>query len=163
MALSVWHTWTLVYKGRTPYETDQVSFLKRRLLLKKLLITKLTSILIFATCLQVSAKGFSQQITLKEKNVPLEKIFQQIKKQSGYVFWYEDKLLKKANLVKKIEVANAELEHVLVLLFKDQSLKYEIIGKTIVINEKEGGTENKEEFPDIIQDTVRNLMVCERW
>src|SRR6266496_4258149 len=109
---------------------------KREQIIKTLLIMKLTIILLLAASLQLSARGFTQEITLKENNASIEKVFQQIKKQSGYVFWYEDKLLQKAKPV-NISVKNATLEQVLRLLFKDQSLAYEIIGKTVVIKLKE--------------------------
>src|SRR4051812_27129432 len=75
-------------------------------ILKMLLIMKITTILLLAASLQLQAKGFTQDITLKETNVPLEKVFREIKKQSGYVFWYEDKLLQKAKPV-SISVKNA--------------------------------------------------------
>jgi hypothetical protein len=44
------------------------------------LVMKLTAILLLSVCLQISAKGFSQDITLSEKNVSLQKIFYQIHK-----------------------------------------------------------------------------------
>ncbi|MEP7258200.1 MAG: TonB-dependent receptor plug domain-containing protein, partial [Flavitalea sp.] len=103
-------------------------------LTKTLRIMKLSFILLFATFLQVNAKGYSQ-ISLTERNAPLEKIFSHIKKQTGYAFWYEDKLLKKANLV-TINVRNASLEETLQRLLKEQFLTYEIIGRTIAIKEK---------------------------
>ena len=103
-------------------------------LTKTLRIMKLSFILLFATFLQVNAKGYSQ-ISLTERNASLEKIFSHIKKQTGYAFWYEDKLLKKANPV-TISVRNASLEETLQRLLKEQRLTYEIIGKTIAIKEK---------------------------
>src|SRR5258706_11237586 len=102
---------------------------------KTLLIMKLTAIILLSACLGASAKGHSQQITLQEKNAPIQKVFEKIQNQSGFIFWYEDKLLQKAKPV-DIAVQNASLEHTLQLLFKDQPLAYEIIGKTIAIKEK---------------------------
>jgi len=64
-----------------------------------LLAMKITTILLFVTCLQVGAKGYSQKVTLNERKGSFEKVLQQIEKQSGYVFWYEDRLLLKANPV----------------------------------------------------------------
>ncbi|MEO9003110.1 MAG: hypothetical protein ABI288_00160, partial [Ginsengibacter sp.] len=60
---------------------------------------KLTAILLLSACLQVSANGFSQDVTLSEKNVSLQKVFRQIHKQAGYQFFYEDEMLNKAGLV----------------------------------------------------------------
>ena len=51
------------------------------------LVMKLTAILILSACLQVSATGLSQNISLSEKNVPLQKVFKQIHKQTGYQFF----------------------------------------------------------------------------
>jgi TonB-linked SusC/RagA family outer membrane protein len=115
----------------TPGETD-----KGKAFTKTLLVMKLTTILLLVTCLQVSAKGYAQRISISEKNAPLEKVIQQIKKQTGYQFWYEDKLLQKARPV-SVTVQSASLEDVLKLVFANQPLTYEIIGKTIAIKEKE--------------------------
>ncbi len=54
---------------------------KGRVITKTLLVMKLTAFLLLAACVQVSAKGFGQTISLYEKNAPLEKVIQQIKKQ----------------------------------------------------------------------------------
>jgi TonB-linked SusC/RagA family outer membrane protein len=105
-------------------------------LTKMLLIMRLTAIFLLAACLQANAKSYGQAITLSETNTSLEKVFKQIKKQSGYEFWYEDKLIQRAKLV-SIHVQDAPLEQVLGMLFKDQALSYEIIGKTVAIREKD--------------------------
>jgi hypothetical protein len=44
---------------------------------------RLTVIFLVAACLQVSAEGFSQGISISEKNISLEKVFSEIKKQAG--------------------------------------------------------------------------------
>lgn len=59
------------------------------------LVMKLTAVLLIATCLQVGAKGYSQKVTVLEKKSSLERVFQQIEKQCGYVFWYEDRLIQR--------------------------------------------------------------------
>jgi TonB-linked SusC/RagA family outer membrane protein len=97
-----------------------------------LLIMKLTAILLFTACLQVSAKGFGQIITLSEKNAPLEKLFGEIKKQTGYTFAYTESLLSQAKTV-SIDIKNGTLEQVLTICFKDQPFTYAIIEKTIVV------------------------------
>ncbi len=61
--------------------------------LKTVVMMKLTLIIMFAFCFDISAKGFAKQISLSEKNAPLEKIFLEIKKQSGYQFLYKDEML----------------------------------------------------------------------
>lgn len=106
--------------------------------IKKQLIKqmKITAILLTVVCLQISAKSLSQQITLSQKNAPIQKVFEEIKKQSGYKFWYEDAMLTKSKPV-DISIRNGSLEEVLALLFKNQPFSYEVIGKIIAVKEKD--------------------------
>ena len=60
---------------------------------------KLTTVLIIAACLQVSAKGYSQKVTLKETNISLQKVFEEIRKQTGYQFFYADEVISTAKNV----------------------------------------------------------------
>lgn len=113
------------------------------------LIMKLTILLLTAACLQVSARSFSQTVTLAEKNASLTKVFAKIKKQAGFVFWYEDKLMDRARPV-NIDVKNESVEHVLQLCFKDQQLTYKVVGKTVVIKEKEEPTKKETQQQTII-------------
>lgn len=48
-------------------------------------VMKLTFILLTAAFFQISAKGISQSITISGKDISLEKVFKEIKKQSDYV------------------------------------------------------------------------------
>ena len=69
---------------------------------------KLTIFLLFVSILEVSASGYGQKINLSEHNAPLEKVFKEIKKQSGYHFFYEMGLV---DLTKRIDIKihNAEI------------------------------------------------------
>jgi iron complex outermembrane receptor protein len=90
---------------------------------KTLLIMKLTAIILLAACLQVSAKGNSQTVTLSENNISLEKIFRKVKVQTGYDFWYESKLLKQAKNV-DIHVKNVSLEKAFNICFQNNLMMY---------------------------------------
>jgi type II secretory pathway component GspD/PulD (secretin) len=72
---------------------------RRKPITKTLLIMKFTAILLLATCLQVSAKVFSQSVTFSGKNVPLQQVFNVVKDQTGYVFFFDEGLLKGARPV----------------------------------------------------------------
>jgi TonB-linked SusC/RagA family outer membrane protein len=96
---------------------------------------KIISILLLGACLQVSAKVFPQKITLSEKKAPLEKIFKEIRLQSGYLFFYDPDVIKKTQPV-DIDVKKAGLEEVLAICFKNQSLEYTISNKIIIVNPK---------------------------
>lgn len=86
-------------------------------------------------CLQVSARGFSQNVSLKVKDAPLTKVFHQIEAQSGYVFFFDQALLRKAKTV-TIDIHNLPLQKALDLCFKNQPLGYRIVNKNIVIQPK---------------------------
>ncbi|MFT4023679.1 MAG: TonB-dependent receptor [Flavihumibacter sp.] len=99
---------------------------------KTLLVMKLTAFFLLTLSLHLSAKVSSQHITLDEKNTSLEKVFKKIKKQTGYDFWYEDKLLENTGKV-NIRVSNATLAQVMDLCFSNQPLSWSVVGKIIVI------------------------------
>lgn len=108
---------------------------QNNLLRKIVRIMKLSFILLFAMCMQVCANGFAQKLTLTEKNASLEKVLRKIHLQSGYLFFYEIYLIKKAQPV-SIHVKDAALEEVLSICFKDQPLQYTITNKIIIVNAK---------------------------
>ncbi|HEV7333888.1 MAG TPA: TonB-dependent receptor [Flavisolibacter sp.] len=97
---------------------------------------KVTAFLLLAICLNASATGNAQKVSLDENNVALDKVFREIKKQTAYTFVYTDALLKKANKV-SIHISNAALKDVLDLCFKNQPLTYTILNTMVVIKEKE--------------------------
>ncbi len=64
---------------------------------------KLTAIILLAVCLQVSANGFSQKVTLSMKNAPLQKVFKEINRQTGFQFFYKDVLLKQVGKINIVQ------------------------------------------------------------
>src|SRR5688572_7929511 len=92
-----------------------------------ILAMKLTAILLFIACLQVTAKGFSQ-ITLSETNAPLQKIFKEIQKQSGYDFFYPYEIVHEAGPV-TVNLRNVSLELAINQVLKGKELGYEILDK----------------------------------
>ncbi|WP_442589170.1 SusC/RagA family TonB-linked outer membrane protein [Pedobacter sp. AW31-3R] len=105
---------------------------------KFLLIMRLTTLLLVATIMQVSASGFAQRISLSEKSVPLEKVFKEIRRQSGYDFVFDRKLLLKAKPV-NVNLKNATLEDALNSCFANQPFIYSLDEKTVIVKEKETG------------------------
>src|SRR5215510_3625341 len=87
---------------------------------KQLLRTmKLTAFILLTACLTASAGGYSQKVTISEKNASIEKVFGIIEKQTGFVFFYDYSLIAQAKKV-NIEVKDIPLPEVLPLCFKDQ-------------------------------------------
>ncbi|HVV05969.1 MAG TPA: carboxypeptidase-like regulatory domain-containing protein, partial [Puia sp.] len=94
---------------------------------------KLTTMLLLVGCLQVSAAGFAQKVSLTAENTPLKKVFKEIKRQTGYLFFYNTQLLEKAHPV-SVSANGREMMDVLDECFRDQPLTYTIVNKTIVIS-----------------------------
>lgn len=100
------------------------------------LAMKLTSILLFAAFLQVSAKSYTQTVTLNMQNAQLEKVLKEIEKQTKFIFFYENGLLQNAKLV-TISVSEGSLDQTLSLCFRDQPYEYKIVKTTIFVKRKE--------------------------
>ena len=99
-------------------------------------IMKFTFILLTVAFVNVYGSSYSQTtVTHSAKSSALEKVLQSIKKQTGYVFFYNLELLEKSRPV-TIDVVNAPLPEVLDLIFRNQPLDYSIENKTIVISRK---------------------------
>ncbi|HEX9509763.1 MAG TPA: TonB-dependent receptor [Puia sp.] len=107
-----------------------------RLQTKTWLVMKMTAFLLIVACLQVSANGFSQKINLSIREAPLEKVFKEIQKQSGYSFWYKTRQLDKAAKV-TLDLKNVSLDEALKKCFENQPLDYFIVEQTIVIKPRE--------------------------
>lgn len=63
--------------------------IKKRIVMR----IKIAVFLITCACIHVFAEGNAQTVTLSKKNASLEKVFKEIKSQTGYIFWYESDLL----------------------------------------------------------------------
>ena len=104
----------------------------RKVLSKALLIMKLTIILLFALCIQVSARVHAQEVSLSVKNSTLKQVFNQIKKQTGYSFLWDEGVLRKAKTV-SFTVKGASIEEVMNECLRDQPLTYTIDKRLIVV------------------------------
>ncbi len=100
---------------------------------KLLLIMKLTAFILLTVCLQVSANSYAQRITLSERNVPVRKVLEKIKQQSGYDFFYNSRTLERAGRV-SLNIKGGSLTETLEACFRNTGLTYTITDKIIVIN-----------------------------
>lgn len=119
---------------------------------------KLATFIIFATCMQLSATGFGQRISIKEKNSSLESIIKKIEKQSGYLFWYRVNVLKQIKKI-DIDVKDASIREILDIAFANQPLSYVIDEKTVIIEAKREAKGNDLDVIQIRKDirgTVRD-------
>lgn len=98
-------------------------------------IMRLTAFLILAACLNVSASTYAQNVSVKLRNASLEEVFSAVKRQTGYLFFYDRELLRNAGKV-TIQASNQPLESFLLEVFKNQPLDYSVKDKTIFIKPK---------------------------
>jgi TonB-linked SusC/RagA family outer membrane protein len=108
-------------------------YLAKAFSIKNLLIMKLIVVLLVVTLVQVSAKSFSQ-ITLREKNAPLEKVLSDIEAQSNYVFLFSSPELAGQSIT--VEIKNGSIQDVLKECFKSSSIDYRIVANNILLKHK---------------------------
>ena len=113
----------------------RMPFIRRLFQGQTLLVMKITSILLLAACLQVSATGTAQHVTLSVKKVSLESLFKEIQQQTDYHFIYTRAILEDTKEV-TIEVKDESIEQVLNEVFHDLPLNFTIVDKYIVIKRK---------------------------
>ncbi|MEO6167472.1 MAG: TonB-dependent receptor [Chitinophagales bacterium] len=107
---------------------------------------KLTTLLLLAGCAIVSAKGFSQEVSINEKNVPVEKVFKEIRRQTGYTFVYTESLLRKAKKV-SLTINNVPVETALDSCLHNQPLSYSILNQMVVIKVKDSQAQHSAAVP----------------
>jgi TonB-linked SusC/RagA family outer membrane protein len=108
---------------------------------KIILVMKLTAILIIAALTNVSARSYSQIVSLREKNTSVAKVLRLIEKQTGYHFMYDKRDVSKAGAI-NIDVTNVTVTEALDKAFKDQPLTYRIFQETIVVKKKDENSSN---------------------
>ncbi|HWW40329.1 SusC/RagA family TonB-linked outer membrane protein [Pedobacter sp.] len=128
-----------------------------RLYHKLLLIMRLTTVILIASLMQVSAATFGQRITINQKKASLEAVLKEIRKQSGYDFYYDSKVV---SLSRPIDIAiqNVSLDEALKSAFSGLNIGYTIRGKIISIREKD--TSFLDKMASIFADiNVRGIVV----
>jgi TonB-linked SusC/RagA family outer membrane protein len=113
---------------------------------KVFIIMKLTVFIITISCMQLSAKVYSQKVSLSGENITLEKALLTIQQQSGYFFLYKYNEIKKAKPV-SVHFENKSITDALNQCLKGQPFTYSIESKTIVVTAKS-------EVPDIVQPII---------
>ena len=96
---------------------------------------KLTVLLMMIALFQARAGGIAQTVTLSLRNSPLDRVFKEIRKQTGYTFLYTDEQLSGAKMV-TLQVKDQPLDKVLDQCFRTQPLIYDISDKTIIIKRR---------------------------
>jgi len=120
-----------MYKIFTNFFCRALSCNKPNIILKM----KLTFVFCICAFMHVTAATYGQNITLKMKNVSFEQLLEDLSRQSGYHFLYDEQLIQKGNPV-SINVKNKPLDKVLVECFTDQPFTYVVKNDNIIITGK---------------------------
>ena len=112
--------------------------------LAKLLLTMKLTLFLAAACLHVSATGYSQKITLSEKEVPISIIITKIKNQTHFVFESLRETLEAIPPV-TIKVRKASVEKVMAICLKGLPFVYSIHDTIIIIKPNDSGGSDPDE------------------
>jgi hypothetical protein len=96
---------------------------------------KLTTVLLFVATMQLSANSFAQKITLKLDNVSLDKVFREIKRQTGYLFLYNNEEINKVGKV-SINQHDVGIENVMDQVLSASAFSYRIVDMTIILTKR---------------------------
>jgi TonB-linked SusC/RagA family outer membrane protein len=99
-------------------------------------VMKLTAVLLLVATLQVSARTYSQEISINLRNVPITKAIREIRKQSGYLLLYNEEILKNAGRV-TIKLEKVAVEKALSEVLALSGLSFRIVDNTIIIRKAE--------------------------
>lgn len=123
----------------------------RSQLIKYLIMMKLIVAIFLLTIVQVNAESYAQTITLSRKNVSIENIFKEIKKQTHYRLICNTSIIKETPNM-DVDVEELSLHEFLDQLAKEHDLSYVIENKTIVI--KRSPVRNKILTPPVQQQEI---------
>ncbi len=115
-----------IYIGNPPIQN---------LIQKILRVMNITTFLLFSTSLITSAKSHSQTVTLDMKNVPIQKVFREVIRQTGTSIIYKEDFFNNVPPV-TIKLKNATIEEVLNNCLNPKTFSYKFENNSIVIHKK---------------------------
>jgi TonB-linked SusC/RagA family outer membrane protein len=99
------------------------------------MVLKITTILLLVGAMHLSAASYSQSVSLSTQDKSLESVFKDIKRQTGYLFFYNGQVNLKSKTV-TVDLKNVSLKTALDACLKQNGLSFTIIDKTIVIRNR---------------------------
>ena len=133
---------------------------------KKTILMKFNLIicLLLSAFMQVNAEIYAQKVTLNAQDVSMEDVFEAIKKQTGYVFFYNSEQLKDIRV--DVQVTNSSVKETLEKCLKDLPFSYKIIENNIVIKSegkmaktsRRGSSQENIVVNGVIRDTDGNSL-----
>lgn len=136
-------------------------------LIKCLIMTKFTILLILLMSSQVNANVFGQRINLEAENLTLKEIVTKISKQSGYHILYLEKDLKPTERV-SLKLENVSLKEALDKVLLERGLHYTMRGNRIIVDQvkrpelkikPEGQEQQQRKIKGTVLDPDKNKLV----
>jgi len=124
----------------------------RCLRLPRTKIRRTAAAFVLVLCMQTA--GYAQTVTLSLKNVTIAQAFKQIEKQTGYIFWHEDKLLDGTGKI-DVSLNKATLTEAMNAILANTLLSYAFIEKTIIIRRRPVPTSPKQDVT--LTDTLPGM------
>jgi TonB-linked SusC/RagA family outer membrane protein len=85
--------------------------------------------------MQISAATLGQRITIQQNRIKLKSVFKEIRKQSGYDFYYEGGIISN-NELKNVKLINATVDEALRTVLEDLPFTYMIVDHNVTIKKK---------------------------
>src|SRR5687767_1021796 len=103
-------------------------------LTKIALLMKLAVVIILATCLQVSAAGYSQEarLTLNMKQVPISKVLKTIERQTDYKFVYSSNLFP-SYLTVNVVVVETPVTEILSMILQKTGFTFKKVDEDLIV------------------------------
>lgn len=98
-------------------------------------IRKFNLLILLLACMEVSAMGYSQKVTLKSKQISLNEAIRSFKKQTGLFFVYDLNLVMRQKPF-QLDLVQVPLEEALSVCLQNTALEFEIIDNTVVIRNR---------------------------
>ncbi|WP_222537903.1 TonB-dependent receptor [Pedobacter polysacchareus] len=103
---------------------------------KVFIIMKLSLIILITLGIQVSTASYGQRVTISKRNTSLKSVLQDLRKQTGYYFIYNNEVISQSKPL-NVDLKNTALSTALTEIFKDQPLTYTMEKNIIVLKLKE--------------------------
>jgi len=117
-----------MYKKITQFFCRALPCTERDIFLKM----KLTLIIFMCSLMHVTAASYGQNVTLNVRNIPFDQLLDNVSRQSGYHFLYDEKLIAAAKPV-SISLKNVPVEKALIACFSGQPLMYVVKENNVII------------------------------
>lgn len=127
---------------------------------KILLVMKLMTLLLFLSCMQLSAKVYSQEtgITLDLSNVEMARALRVIEKKSDFRFLYNDALISNSMVV-NVHAKNTKVTDIVNRLLHGTDLTYKLIGTHLIVIAAKNQTISAVKLTGQVMDSLGNPLV----